>query len=149
MVFRMCRAFWLALGEVTEVHVLNILLDTDFENFFHNFCDVWRFLKKWKQGKGFGWPCILIPLSNTRNKNINETFCSPHQPSPTIKAPPDKKRTTKWCFPQYLFLTAIELGPPVSKSSTRITNVKPPLLLHTDLVKRELKPFKGIELGYS
>ena len=81
VVFRGFQCWWRVLGEVTEVHVLNILVDINFEDFYYNFCDGGRLQKEWKQGKGLDWPRILISLSNTWNENTNGTFC--HQPSPT------------------------------------------------------------------
>ena len=46
-----CSGFWRILGEVTEVHALNIVVEVDFEDFFHNFSDGGKFLKEWNQGK--------------------------------------------------------------------------------------------------
>ena len=37
------------LSEVLCVYVLNILVGVDFKDFFYNFCDGGRFLKKWKR----------------------------------------------------------------------------------------------------
>ena len=73
---RGCRGWWRVLGEVTEVHVINIFIGIDFEDFFHNFSDFGRFLKEWKQWKGLDWPRVLISLSNTSNENTNQTFCT-------------------------------------------------------------------------
>ena len=51
LVFRECQVCWRIFDEITDSHVLNIPVNVDFEDFFHNFCDNGRFLIGWKQGR--------------------------------------------------------------------------------------------------
>ena len=46
MVFLGCQDWQIILGDITDVHVLDILVSVDSEDFFHNFCDGGRFLKR-------------------------------------------------------------------------------------------------------
>ena len=53
--FEGCRDCWRVLGEVTDVHVLDIVVGIDLENFFYKFCDGGRFLKLMKT-----WERVVI-----------------------------------------------------------------------------------------
>ena len=41
-----CRSWWCVLGEVTEVHVIDIFVGIDFQDLLSNFFDCGRFLKE-------------------------------------------------------------------------------------------------------
>ena len=104
-----------------------------------------------------GWLLIKWWKKIRFQRTLNKTYSLPHRPSSTEDSSTAKEqKLTKQCFLQHRFsmqssqyqywkarkysiLTVIELGPPVSESSTGSQQFMPPLILNTNFRKRESK----------
>ena len=97
-----------------------------------------------------GWKKIRFQLA------LNKTFCPTPPPLSHWRFKHRQKYLTKQCFRphrfstqswqyqywkarKYFSLTVIELGPPVLESSTWSQQFMPPLIMNTNLIKRESK----------